>query len=221
MSILASMQNIPKSMNYKALFLTALLMLAGTTYSQTEIPVTYLDMTVKVEGLPHEGTSKNIITWKDRAGEHYVLTSETGVYQSKKFKHESDGSDAELFAYHYITTTEGPKQVWKIYDYVSDCPVDIEASFVAPPVVTDIDQDGVAEIWVIYQTACHGDVSPVSLKIILYEDTKKSAMRGQSKVQIGDGKTEGGNYTFDKAFNEGPKAFRDYAKTLWEKYVVR
>lgn len=198
-------------------FLTTFLSAVG--YAQAEIPVSYLDMTVPVVGLPYEGVVKNILTWEDRFGKHFVLTSETGIHQNKKFKHESDGSDAELFAYHYISKAEGPKQIWKIYDYVKDCPVDIAASFPGPPVVTDIDKDGLAEIWIVYTTACHGDVSPVSLKIILYEDTKKFAMRGQSRVDLGLGKTEGGDYTFDRAFSEGPKEFRVYAKALWDKYV--
>jgi hypothetical protein len=206
-------------MSFKFLFPFLTAFLSTAVYAQSEIPVTYVDMTVPVAGLPHEGVAKNILTWEDRFGKHFVLTSETGIHQSKKFKHESDGSDAEIFAYHYISTAEGPKQIWKIYDYVKDCPVDIVASFTAPPVVTDIDNDGLAEIWVIYATACHGDVSPVNLKIILYEDTKKFAVRGQSRVDLGLGKTEGGDYTFDKAFSEGPKAFRVYAKTLWDKYV--
>lgn len=206
-------------MNYNVLFLAALALLSSTSYAQTEIPVTSMDMSVEHTGLTHEGTFKNLITWKDKEGEHIVGTSETGSYVSQKFKHESEGQDAELFAYHYLKTPEGMKQTWRIYDYVSNCPLDIEASFVTPPLVTDLDKNGLAEIWVMYKTACHGDVSPVSLKIILYEGMKKFAMRGQSKVQLGEGKTEGGNFSFDKAFNEGPEQFRSYAKNLWEKYV--
>lgn len=180
-----------------------------------------MDLTVRIDGLMHEGSFKNLVTWKDQAGEHIVGLSETGIHHSKKFKHESDGADAELFAYHYLVTPEGPKLAWKIYDYINDCPVDIEASFVSPPVVTDLNKDGIAEIWVIYKTVCHGDVSPLNLKIIMYESSKKFAMRGETKVQLGEGKTEGGNYSFDKAFTDGPKEFRTYAKTLWDTYVVQ
>lgn len=178
-----------------------------------------MDLTVPVTGLNHEGTFRNLASWKDGAGEHIAGTAETGIHVNPKFKHESDGQDAELFAYHYIKTSEGFKQLWKIYDYIKNCPVDIEASFLGPPVVTDLNKDGVAEIWIAYKTACHGDVSPVNLKIIMYEDIKKFAMRGRNKVDLGRGKTEGGNFLFDKAFNEGPKEFRDYAKKLWDKHV--
>lgn len=210
-----------KPMNDKALFIAALALLSCVSYAQPEIPVTSMDMSVEHTGLAHEGTFKNLITWKDKAGEHIVGTSETGIHVSQKFRHESEGQDAELFAYHYLKTPDGLKQTWRIYDYISNCPVDIEASFVTPPLVTDLDKNGLAEIWVIYKTACHGDVSPVTLKIIMYEDLKKFAMRGQSKVDVGQGKTEGGNFSFDKAFSEGPDAFRSYAKKLWEKHVIQ
>ena len=75
-------------------------------------------------------------------------------------------------------------QTWKVYDYIDDCPVDIVASFVKNTFkITDLDNNGVAEIWLMYKTVCHGDVSPSEMKIIMYQGNQKFAMRGENKVQ--------------------------------------
>lgn len=72
----------------------------------------------------------------------------------------------------------------------------------------------------MYKTVCHGDVSPVTMKIIMYEGNKKYAVRGDTRVSVSEGHTMGGEYTFDDAFKNGPAAFREYAKKLWAKNVV-
>ncbi len=172
-----------------------------------------------------EGKIKDAIRWKDSSGENIVITSETGIYQSTKFKHESDGSDAELFAYHFIKTNGSFQQTWKVYDFISDCPVDIVTEFVDSTFqLTDLDQDGIAEIWMMYKTACHGDVSPLDMKIIMYEGSQKYAIRGEDKVMHGvDDNGEkmymGGEYTTDAAFSRGPAEFLEFAKKLWKENI--
>jgi hypothetical protein len=53
--------------------------------------------------------------------------------------------------------------------------------------INDLDHNGIAEIWLMYKIVCHGDVSPCEMKIIIYEEKQKIAMRGENKVQIGIG----------------------------------
>lgn len=169
-----------------------------------------------------EGKIKDLIQWQDKDGLHIVVTTETGLHTSKKFKHESDGTDAELFAYHYrFNKTENKyKQSWKVYDYISDCPVDIEASFIKDTFqVTDLNNNGIAEIWLMYKKTCHGDVSPCEMKIIMYEGSQKHAMRGENKVRISETEFIGGSYTFDNAFLKSDKKLRDFAENLWNKNI--
>ncbi|WP_103865012.1 hypothetical protein [Aquimarina sp. I32.4] len=81
--------------------------------------------------ISYEGKAKNVISWKDAYGEHFVLTSETGIYSNSKFSHEENqGADAELFAYHYIKKNNVQKRIWKVYDFITDCPVEIASSFI-------------------------------------------------------------------------------------------
>lgn len=111
-------------------------------------------------------------------------------------------------------------QVWKLYDFVKDCPVDIDAEFYNQfPKVTDLNKNDVPEVWIMYKTGCHGDVSPVTLKLIMYEGNKKYAMRGENKVQVGTDNYLGGEYKFDKSFNSAPDVFKNFAIKLWKENI--
>lgn len=59
------------------------------------------------------------------------------------------------------------------------------------------------------------------MKIIMYEGEQKYAMRGRNKVQLDEKEFEGGEYTFDSVFEKGPKQFRDFVKTLWDKNIMQ
>ncbi|MBL0737748.1 hypothetical protein JI750_12655 [Flavobacterium sp. GN10] len=186
-----------------------------------------IDSTQFPKLLKYEGFVKNAVRWKDKLGDNIVITTETGNYRNEKFQHEFDeGGDAELFGYHFLVKNGQPVQTWKVYDYIQDCPVDIVASFVKDSFeITDLDNNGIAEIWLMYKTICHGDVSPCEMKIIMYEGKQKFAMRGESKVQVGIGDNgeklfEGGTYKLDSAFEKGPKKFKDFALNLWNKNII-
>lgn len=188
--------------------------LIATKIDSTQVPKTFR----------YKGNFKDGFRWKDKTGEYTVITSETGIYRNENFPHEEDDSrDAEVFAQCY--SLENNQLVWKVNDFIKDCIVDIEAEFKKNTLsVTDLDKNGIAEVWIMYKMACKGDVSPSNLKIIMYEGKQKFAMRGETKIRSGmenHGKPifEGGSYTFDKAFQQGPETFRDYAVKLWTKHM--
>ena len=185
-----------------------------------------LDVKNLPKEIKFEGKINNSSTWKDKEGEHISFTTETGQYISKKFKHEeyNEGSDAEVFGYHFIKvkTDKEYKLVWKINDYILDCNVDIEASFIKNTFqITDLDQNGIAEIWMMYKTVCHGDVSPFTMKVIMHDGAVKYSMRGTNKVQPAENEFIGGEYTFDKNFKNGPDLFLKFAQDLWNKNILQ
>jgi len=194
---------------------------------QEQLPINDLDLTKIPYGIAVEGEVKTAVRWSDPSGDHIVLLSETGPYRSPKFKHESDGEDAELFAYHFIVQRDSAVSVWKVYDYVADCPLDLEATFIKDAFqVTDLDGNGMAEIWLLYKMACRGDVSPSVMKIIMHQGKLKYAMRGQNKVLVGKDDAgadqyTGGEYTFDQSFAKGPKVFKDFAQSLWNAHLMQ
>ena len=182
----------------------------------------YTTTKLKIESIPKEikytGKIIDAITWEDGLGKNLVITNETkSVLINFALKEEYR---FEIYAYHYLLINNKPKFVWKIYDYVSDCPTDHKAEFIKNTLsVTDINNDGIAEIWVMYLITCHGDVSPDEMKIIMYQGNQKYAMRGLNKVDLQD--EDGGQYIFDKEFLKAPKAFKDYAIKLWNKNILQ
>ena len=207
---------------YKLLLPLLTVLFSLTAFGQGLISVKQLDLTKLPKGIKYEGKIKTAVRWVDSLGDNITITTETGIYKSKKFKHETDGGDAELFAYHFIVKGESAFQTWRIYDFISDCPVDIEAKFIKNSFqVTDLNLDGVSEIWIMYKTVCHGDVSPCDMKIIMYQGQQKYAIRGQNKVKVSDNEFYGGDYKFDKAFADGPKEFLEFAKKMWDKNIMQ
>ncbi|MDF2187984.1 hypothetical protein [Paraflavitalea sp. CAU 1676] len=181
----------------------------------TKVPINQLPKDIK-----YSGKVKEAIKFSDKAGEQLVIITETGEYVDKKLKHENDGRDAEVYAYLFQLTGGTVKQSWRIYDFIHDCEVDLAASFVKNTLqVTDLDKNGIAEVWVMYTTVCHGDVSPMEMKVIMYQGAQKYAMRGETRVKASETETYGGDYKFDPAFVKAPKVIRDFAMKLWKEHV--
>jgi hypothetical protein len=207
---------------YKPFILLLTVFVSLTVFGQGQISIKQLDLTKLPKGIKYEGKIKTAVRWVDSLGDNIAILTETGIYQSNKFKHENDGRDAELFAYHFIEKDNSAFQIWQVYDFISDCPVDIEAKFIKNSFqVTDLNNDGVSEIWIMYKTVCHGDVSPSDMKIIMYQGKQKYVLRGQNRVQVSNKEFYGGNYKFDKAFADGPKDFLEFAKKLWNKNIMQ
>jgi hypothetical protein len=174
------------------------------------------DVSQLPKGITYKGEFKDGIRYFDKSGEHIVIITETGEYRRNEY-----GNDAELFAYNFAVNEDNTiKQIWKVYDFYQECPVDIAANFVENTFqITDLNNDGIAEIWLVYIIGCKGDVSPWDMKIIMYEGNQKFAMRGKQK-NVAEEWIFGGEYKFDSAFDNGAKVFRDFAKKLWNENGV-
>lgn len=178
-------------------------------------------------GISFDGKFVSAFSWTDRLGKNLVLMTETGIEKSDKFPHsDKDNNDAELFAYHYLLSGNSATKTWRIYDYVADCGCDLFAKFVPGSFsVTDLDGDGIGEVWIAYRTMCRGDIGPADMKIIMYEGNKKYTVRGTTKAWIGTddaGKAKfvGGSFSFDTAMQHAPKAFRTHAAALWQQNIL-
>lgn len=191
---------------------------------QQKLSATKIDAKQLPAGINYEGKFKSGYRWSDTNGDNIALITETGEYRNPKFQHDGDDSiDTELFAYQFIMKDGKPELLWKVYDFVSDCPLDLTASF-DDFRISDIDKNSMAEVWIIYKTACRGDVSPAEMKIIMYENGKKYAMRGTEKIlqgidDKGNKSYDGGAYTFDPAFLKASESIRAFAKKLWANYM--
>ncbi len=202
----------------KIKLLTFTLLCSISTFAQ--IKTSKLETNKIPTDIKFEGKVKNALTWEDESGKNIVITTETGEFKDENSEYE-DSRCAKIFAYHFVISDKKTKLLWKIEDGIDDCPVDIAANFIKNTLtVTDLNNDGKTEVWIMYKTACHGDVSPCSMKVIMYENGKKFAMRGENKVVLSETETYGGKYTFDKAFKNAPKEFRTYAEKMWKKNIL-
>jgi hypothetical protein len=201
----------------RLLKLLPLLFLIQSVFAQ--IKITNIDKNSIPKSISYTGHIINATKYTDSEGEHLLITTETGVITIKDASEEY--GKADLFAYSYKVAGNSLKLTWQMHDFVPECPVDVTAKYVPGSLaVTDLNKDGKAEIWLMYITACRGDVSPGSMKIIMHDGDKKYAMRGSNKVNVLDNKYDGGEYTFDDAFKTGPQSFRDYAQQLWKKNLL-
>jgi len=195
-----------------------LLSLILTQTCLAQFKVTKLDKNSVLKNIQYNGNIVQVVRWTDNTGDNIVILTATDKTASKG---PVGGSDAALYAYHYLVSGDSIKQTWKVYDYVEDCDVDIDLYFVDKTfAVTDLNKDGKAEVWIMYKNSCRGDVSPASMKIIMYQDNKKFAVRGINKVQVSANEYAGGEFTFDDAFKKAPVEFRQYAEKLWKQHEV-
>jgi hypothetical protein len=157
--------------------------------------------------------------WSDKNGENIIILTTTKEHSTGKKGYDDEYERAkELYGYQYVKKSDGWSQLWKVNDFIKDCPVDLTLEFIGGSLmVTDLNNDGVAETTFLYKMACRGDVSPCDLKLIMHEGETKYAIRGTMKIFV-DNRWYGGDYKVDKFFNEAPSGFLEYAKEQWNKF---
>ncbi len=204
-------------MRYKFL----LTLLVCSNYALGQLTTTKIDTTKLLKPIKYSGHIRKAITWKDSLGTNYILATETGEYQTKD-QQDEDFKNAALYVYHYVASGDSIKLLWRVYDYSKDCPFDLSVKFIDNIFkVTDLDKNGIAEVWIMYENHCTSDVSPAPTKIIMYEGRKKYAVRGENTVQVSENDFMGGQYTLDENFKNGKPVFRQFAIDLWKNIKLR
>ena len=165
--------------------------------------------------------------WMDKNGENIIILTKTGVKRSNSGRggpNDGELQSAELFGYNYIKKNGEWSLLWKISDNITKCDFDLTLDFINKSLtVTDINNNGIAESTFLYKLSSRSDVSPSELKLMMHEGETKYALRGNMYINIpGNGEfqgmKEGGDYKVDKAFEDAPSGFLDYAKEQWKKF---
>jgi hypothetical protein len=179
--------------------------LTNIEYGISKLPPTLKD---------YEGKIVAMAKWDDKLGANALFITET----------EEKGGESrhkELYGYHYIINDKENKLVWKINDFIKDCPVDITLNYIDKSIsITDLDKNGIGESSFLYRMACKGDVSPDDMKLIMHEGETKFAIRGTMKLQIGNEKPIGGEMKVDASFDKAPNEFVNFAKEQWNKFML-
>lgn len=170
----------------------------------------------------HDGIIE--VTFSDRDGQHKVTINESPI--EKKQKGDEWLKSARLSVVSEVRSTKDAKWVttWQAKDFVNDCEFDVTLGVIDDSIeVTDIDDNGRAEVSFMYRLGCRSDVSPNALKLLMYQGSTKWALRGQSKVKVGveNGKPvyAGGEVTVDGAFKGNPTLLRE-AMEQWKRNVT-
>lgn len=202
--------------SFSARLLAAGLLVLPALGARAQLRVVPLAPAAVPAALPRTGRVVQALRYTDRTGTYTVLATQTGPGPDPAASSGDDARRADLYATQYPAGRPAPS--WQVHDFVADCPLDLQADFRPRGLsVTDLDQNGTAEVWLVYRTGCRGDVSPSTQKIIMYEGRRKYAVRGTSRIAVGS-YVEGGTYTLDAAWQAAPATFRQHAARLWRQH---
>ncbi|GAA4469920.1 hypothetical protein GCM10023093_30190 [Nemorincola caseinilytica] len=166
----------------------------------------------------YNGDLVQAIKWEDKVGENIVVISETPSAQSIT-RPEKGYYEAALDARHFVREEEHWRPRWTLHDQVNECNLQIAANFVQNTFdITDLDNNGIAEVWLVYKVGCYGKNRPSFMKVIMYESETRYSMKGLTDVGA-KGKYGGNDRSFDANFNKGPAIFREHATQLWDDNV--
>jgi len=159
------------------------------------------------------------VKYIDKAGIHLLSLSSSGEIAGS----EEGTRSSFIHMVHQLIRSDQNQILWEIKDGVEDCPVDVEAKFLSEPRFTDFNNDGIKEVWMIYQTACKGDISPSTIIVKMMDERGiPYTLEGAQLLVYTDGTVEGGDYSFDTKFMKTNNTYRDYALAfLKEFYTVK
>ena len=167
-----------------------------------------LPQSVKYDGKVVAGAK-----WDDNNGQNILIITETAEKNQS-----NDERMKELFAYLYVVNGSDTKLLWRVNDFIKDCPLDITMNYLQKSlIVTDLNNNGIAENTFLYIMSCRGDVSPEDMKLIMHEGETKYAIRGSRKLEM-SGESYGGETKVDPSFDNAPVDFLPFAKEQWAKF---
>lgn len=124
------------------------------------------------------------------------------------------------FVYHYKIRKDSAYLLWRTSGTGLSCATESKGNNVKSSfIVTDLNNDHIAEVWIIFKAICIEDEVPNAMRIVLYEQDRRYVQTGTRILKDVD-TTVGGQYTFDDAFQKAPAIFKEYADTLWRKKAI-
>lgn len=158
---------------------------------------------------------ERVVSWTDAAGEHVAVFAHSDSSETKK---DVLYTGRTLYVTTFLRQGGKLKKQQDIKEVVAPCELDMTARFVDGSVeVTNADGDGDGELTFAYVTRCAGDVSPMSMKLLMLEGKSKYILRGETEVDVGNGVIAGGAYKPD--FGKAPAALLEYARQQWQRFV--
>lgn len=196
-------------------------LLAGAGLARAAAPeVTLLKAGELPAGIQTTGKLVQAVSWHDKTGDNLAILTQTGEQWDKDEQgRQADTRSARLKAVQLRKDGERWKTVWAVNDAIEACQVDVVCAFVKNTLeVTDINDDGVAEVSFVYRLGCFGGMDPWGQKLLLVEDGRKYALRGETTMREAGG-VYGGGMKPDPAFKHAPAGFEAFARKKWQRYA--
>ncbi|MEZ4398506.1 MAG: hypothetical protein R3B06_00700 [Kofleriaceae bacterium] len=214
------------------LALAAALTVAAPAVAHADGPVDVLSIRVTKPlpaGVKAKGkTIEQVWTWGDADAAHtpsLAVFSSTDTSSSDTSSSGTLDDEPKTFRHRkiYVQYFRQLRGKWRelrmIQDGERDCEYDLEVQFLPGSVqVTDADGDGQAELSFLYDRLCASDVSPATRKLLVLEGKAKHALRGTSRVDVGD-RFEGGAYKPD-GFKK-KRALQVMAEQRWAEFLAK
>lgn len=201
----------------RTIFAITLLMLSFALVNAQQI--VHLKKSAIPATMKYKGEFNDAIKYNDKEGTHTIII--TGKTVATPADDNESVYTALLHVFGYLQTGNTVKLEWQLNDSAGPCGADVDAKLRPGSLaVTDLDHNGISEVWFIYRVSCHETTEGNPMKVIAHEGMKKYAMRGTTKLKLKRYTTSqytGGDYTFDENFIAAPQPFRDYAAALWMK----
>jgi len=159
--------------------------------------------------------------WTDSTGDNVIVSTGKSLRPSENpgYLDFSYSKEFVPYVYRFLLKNDSADLVWRTPGSGLSCQVtgkgdNVKSSFI----VTDLDKNSVAEIWIIFKAVCADAQGPSPMKIIMYQFNRRYLQNGTRLYKNGE-KSTGGTYQFDDAFKQAPSVFKDYADQLWKKNV--
>lgn len=172
---------------------------------------------------------KNAYHWIDKNGENLLVFSEKptrsypATFLDGGYEETVEVWESSIYVQLYNKTKEKWIESWSMQDYINDC--DNEYFYLdfleKDPSITDLNNDGLAEVWLAYKVACHWhwDSEQNNMKVLMYENGKKYASRGVSKQHRYNLEFDGfvdAKYNFDEAFESTHNLIQEKLHEIWQ-----
>jgi hypothetical protein len=160
-------------------------------------------------------------SWIDKAGVNQLLFTKAVKFVQMRGEEQGIGDEfGYLKAYHFAGENDNYKLIRMIQDGnsqgCSSPPFAIDLDFYEKSIsITDLDENGYAEVVFMYYILCASEICPVPTKLMLLENGEKHAIRGDSyiaEINIG------GEKNTDASFKKLNPKIQDLANQTWEKF---
>lgn len=216
-----------KLFTLKISFVLIILLVSFASYSQSDlrkVPVSSLpediqnvpDISVAFRWTDTLGDNVLVITKKiiKRDDEDRVIYhGRRSVINYPKDSRNKDGSVASRQiipsnAHHFIVIKDSAIKTWTIVTISKLCEGEDDNHTKNWTIITDLDKNAIAEIWVISKAECINDPNGGTMEIVMHQDAYMYIMNGTLN-------TASPEVNPDNNFRNGPEIFRKYALVLW------